>query len=391
MVPDDVFCARLADRGFTFASGVPCSFFNGPIARLSRLAGRYVPAANEGNALAIAAGAALAGGRSYVMLQNSGLGNLINPLTSLNMIYRIPVLVFVSLRGWPDPDGDEPQHAVMGAATQPLLGMLGLPHWYLRADDTPDKFGEILDAAVKEMDQGRTPFVLVEKGAVGKTESVDICGEDRLESQEAVRLIAKISGDDPVIATTGYTGRELFGVHDRPGNFYMQGSMGHASSIALGVALRQPDRVVTVLDGDGAALMHLGALSVIGGQAPPNLIHVVLDNGSHESTGGQPTTSNSTRLEEVAAAAGYRTAVRCRSLSEVRTRLESARSSSGPHLLLIPTSARSGAIPSRATSTHSPTVIRDRFGGSLREPREAPAEKTPHHAGLTSPRMSKDR
>lgn len=365
MITAEDFCSELASRGFHFASGVPCSFFGGPIAHLSSTPGRYVPAANEGGALATAAGAALAGRRSYVMLQNSGLGNLINPLTSLVMTYRIPVLAFVSLRGWPDPAQDEPQHEVMGTKTIALLETLGLPHWLLRAGSDPQHFAEILTAAEKAVAAGEAPFILVEKGAVGACPSPAVEEDTRLDSRDAVRLLTELAGEAPIVATTGYTGRELFGVSDRPANFYMQGSMGHASSIALGVALADPARTVVVLDGDGAALMHLGTLSVIADQAPANLVHVVLDNGIHESTGGQPTTSGRTRLEDVASAAGYRSAVRCRTLGEVREQFAEARQSPGPHLLLVPTRPRSGPMPPRATATHTPEAMRDRFSAVL--------------------------
>ena len=371
MISAAFFCDELERHGFGFASGVPCSYFGGPISLLSRTPGRYVAAANEGNALATAAGAALAGERAYIMLQNSGLGNLINPLTSLIMTYRIPVLTFVSLRGWPDPAGDEPQHAVMGPTTTPYLDLLGLPYWILRADADEARFQEVLEAVTTTLDEGHAPFVLVEKHAVDAAAPVrgvarEHAGTDRMDSVDAVRLITKLIGDAPVVATTGYTGRELFGVEDRPANFYMQGSMGHASSIALGIALNRPDRPVVVLDGDGAALMHLGALSVIGAQAPPNLVHIVLDNGIHESTGGQGTTSNTTGLEKVAAAAGYADARRCATPEQLHTGVTAALSSPGPHMLVVPTRARRGPMPPRATSTHPPEVMRGRFTAATR-------------------------
>jgi phosphonopyruvate decarboxylase len=366
MISAEYFCDELQRRGFDFASGVPCSFFGGPIALLGREPGRYVPAANEGGAFAVAAGAALAGRSSYVMLQNSGLGNLINPLTSLVMTYRIPLLSFVSLRGWPDPAEDEPQHAVMGPTTQPYLRLLGLPNWILRSGDGPERFREVLDAAQAALRAGRPPFVLVEKGVVGTTAAQPPEGNDtKLDSGEVVRTITKLVTGSPIIASTGYTGRELFGIEDRPTNFYMQGSMGHASSIGLGVALAKPDRKVIVLDGDGAALMHLGAFSTIGSQQPSNLIHVVLDNGVHESTGSQPTTSGTTRLEEVAAAAGYQTWRRCRTLTEVRDAIDSALGSPGPHMCVVPTRPRTGPMPPRATSSLTPESIRARFTAAI--------------------------
>ncbi|MFI0942729.1 phosphonopyruvate decarboxylase [Streptomyces sp. NPDC021020] len=365
MISADAFCAELTERGFSTASGVPCSHFGGPIALLSRSGEAYVPAPNEGAALAVAAGAALAGRRAYVMLQNSGLGNLVNPLTSLVMTYQLPVLTFVSLRGWPDPATDEPQHEVMGPASHPLLEALGVPHYTLRKDDGVERFRELLDAADKDLSDRRAPFVLVERGAIGKADagSTDVAGG--LPSAEVMRRIAEVAPEAALVATTGFTGRELFAVADRPGNFYMQGSMGHASSLALGVALAQPQRTVIVLDGDGAALMHLGAMSTIGQQAPANLVHVVLDNGVHESTGGQRTTSDTTSFAQVAAACGYRTAVGCPALDDVEAALRTALASPGPHLLAVRTLPRTGAVPPRATSALSAEGIRDRFSASL--------------------------
>ncbi|WP_017602259.1 phosphonopyruvate decarboxylase [Nocardiopsis lucentensis] len=373
MISAEFFCDELERHGFGLASGVPCSYFGGPISLLSRTRGRYVAAANEGGALTTAAGAALAGERAYVMVQNSGLGNLVNPLTSLVMTYKIPVLTFVSLRGWPDPAGDEPQHAVMGPTTAPYLDLLGLPHWTLRADADETRFRTILDSATAAIDEGHAPFVLVEKYAVGSAapapgEARERADAGRMDSADAIRLVTKLVGAAPVVATTGYTGRELFGVEDRPANFYMQGSMGHASSLALGIALKRPDRPVIALDGDGAALMHLGALSVIGAQAPANLVHVVLDNGIHESTGGQDTTSGTTALEHVAAAAGYADARRCASPERLQSGVASALSSPGPHMIVVPTRPRSGPMPPRATNTHPPEAMRDRFASAMRGP-----------------------
>ncbi|MBK3562675.1 phosphonopyruvate decarboxylase [Streptomyces sp. MBT62] len=368
MISAQEFCDILADRGFTTASGVPCSHFGGPIAHLSTQPGRYVPAPNEGNALAVAAGAALGGQRAYVMLQNSGLGNLINPLTSLVMTYQLPILTFASLRGWPDPATDEPQHAVMGPATHGLLDSIGTPHYTLHAQDGTEQFTAILDAAEKDLAELRAPFVLVERGAIGKAASHGNTTPDGIAAGTAIRIVTDAAPDASVIATTGYTGRDAFAVADRPGNFYMQGSMGHASSLGLGVALAHPERTVVVLDGDGAALMHLGALSMIGHESPPNLIHVVLDNRVHESTGGQSTTSDTTSFPQVALAAGYASAVACESEDALRNAVLRAQTTAGPHLISVRTLPRTGAIPPRATNALSPQAIRDRFQQDLQRP-----------------------
>jgi phosphonopyruvate decarboxylase len=372
MISAQTFCEELANRQFSFASGVPCSYFSGPIALLDSAREKYLPAANEGSALAAAAGAVLAGRRAYVMLQNSGLGNVINPLTSLASPYRIPVLLFVSLRGWPDPAGDEPQHELMGRSTHALLDAIGMPHETLRKDDGPDRFHDLLDTAESELAKGGPAFVLVQKGSIGNATSTGGVparpGRNALGSPQVVRLVADLTEGCLVIASTGFPSRELFAVADRPGHFYMQGSMGHASAVGLGVARNAPDRTVVVLDGDGAALMHLGALAMIADSAPANLVHVILDNGIHESTGGQRTAGETTSFAGVAAAAGYRSAVECETFAEVADALRSALSSPGPHLCVVRTLPRSGSMPPRATSTASPGEFAARFTGAIRSP-----------------------
>lgn len=366
MISAQDFCDELRARGYALATGVPCSHFGGPIELLSREAGGYVPAANEGGALAIAAGSVMAGRPCYVMLQNSGLGNLINPLSSLLMTFHIPVLAFVSQRGCPDPADDEPQHEVMGPATAPVLAALGVATLPLAKAGGLQELRGVLDQAQRHIDRGRPVFVLVEKGAVGKAERVRReTVRDGVSSGAAIKLIAAVAEGCPTIATTGYTGRELFGLADAPGNFYMQGSMGHAASIGLGAALARPDQTVVVIDGDGAALMHLGALSSIGDQGPENLVHVILDNGAHESTGGQRTTSDSTAFAPIALAAGYRSGVACESLPELEKALRAALGSAGPHLIAVRTRLREGEVPPRATSVLSADALRERFSAAL--------------------------
>ncbi|WP_432007527.1 phosphonopyruvate decarboxylase [Streptomyces parvus] len=362
MISNDEFCAALRARGFGFVAGVPCSFFSGPIDQLTR-EGVYLPAANEGAALAAAAGAAVAGHRSAVIAQNSGLGNLINPLTSLSQTYKIPVMVFMSLRGWPDPSKDEPQHAVMGTSTHQLLDAVGIAHVTVPADADAQSFGAVLDRAEAEMASGHTVFVLTEKGAIAKhrSEGPEAVGLNR---QEVLRAIESLLGEAAVISTTGYTSRELFGVTGSKQHFYMQGSMGHAAAFGLGVALRTPDTPVVVLDGDGAAIMHLGTMSTVGAAGPGNLVHLVFDNGTYESTGGQATTSHATDFAAVGRAAGYASARTCRTLDDVTDGLAGALRGGGPHLLHVHV-ASAGTTFSRATAAMTTTEIRDGFAGRL--------------------------
>ncbi|NND36073.1 MAG: phosphonopyruvate decarboxylase [Gammaproteobacteria bacterium] len=318
MIEAGEFVGSARDRGFDLYAGVPCSYlkpFINYVIDADDLT--YVGAANEGDAVAIAAGAELGGSRGVVMLQNSGLGNTVNPLTSLTETFRIPVLIIVTLRGEPGGAPDEPQHELMGRITAGMLELMGIRWaWF------PEQQGDIesaLDAAVAHLDAERRPFAFVmRKGSVAK---------HALETAPAIRGVpsdnpprvtpaatrtellravqSAVTDDDIVVASTGYTGRELYALDDRPNQIYMVGSMGCASSLGLGLAIACPQRRVIVLDGDGAALMRLGALATIGYQRPRNLTHVLLDNGLHESTGGQSTVSASIDFPRIASACGY--------------------------------------------------------------------------------------
>ncbi|CAJ65001.1 putative phosphonopyruvate decarboxylase [Frankia alni ACN14a] len=370
-------------HGFSSATGVPCSYFAGPIEWLSRDK-RYVPAANEGAALAIAAGAALAGSRTAVFAQNSGLGNLINPLASLQMTYDIPVLAFVSLRGWPDPSQDEPQHAVMGQATARLLDALGAARWLLTA--AASDLDGILDEAERELARGRPAFVLVEKGAIAGVVEGGEGGEGGAGGAgdlpplctraQVLRAILPDLGDLPIISTTGYTSRELFALGDADNHFYMQGSMGHAAAIGLGLSHTLSDaQPVVVLDGDGAALMHLGTMSTIGFTAPANMVHVLFDNGSYESTGSQATTSPMTDFTQIGLACGYRQARECSELGEVQSALRLMLSTPGPHLLVVRVASGRGTAPPRATSAMSAPEMHRRFRSWVSSHAEKPCSR----------------
>jgi phosphonopyruvate decarboxylase len=316
----ECFLALARERGFGLYAGVPCSYLepliNGVIDS-DRL--RYVGAANEGDAVAIATGAQLAGMRSVALFQNSGLGNAVNPLTSLNDTFRVPVLLITSLRGDPSGDGDEPQHAQMGSITGDLLSLMGIPWEYLPGQT--EALPAVLDRAVHHMDEAGRPYALVMRKGTAEPRGLASAARPRsrrpapqeplpqptCRRRELLDVVARaVERDDVVIATTGYTGRELYAIGDRENQFYMVGSMGCAVSLGLGIALVRPERRVIVLDGDGAALMRLGALATVGHEGPPKLVHVLLDNGVHESTGGQATVSRSIDFRGIAAACGYR-------------------------------------------------------------------------------------
>jgi phosphonopyruvate decarboxylase len=349
MISSEAFCAGLDRAGIGLVTGVPCSFFGGPLRLLERQPGRYVPAANEGAALAIAAGARLTGRRSAVLIQNSGFGNLVNPLTSLLLTFDIPALVFMSLRGWPDPAQDEPQHAVMGRRTHALLDALDVPYRVLAPSAA--SLADVLDAAPM--------FVLVPRGTIAPAPS-DPGLPPEFGRREALAALVPYLADALVFTTTGYISRELYGLADRPETFYMQGSMGHALALGLGAALSRPGRRVVVVDGDGAVQMHLGTCVTVGATAP-DLLHVVLDNGAYESTGGQVTTSATVDWRALGAAAGYRSATVCDSAADLAKALSVLADAPGPHLVVARIAAAPGITPPRVTSGLSPVELRQRF------------------------------
>lgn len=321
MIAAASFIEAASARGFGLYTGVPCSYltpFINHVINSREL--RYVGAVNEGDAVAVAAGAELGGLPSIVMFQNSGLGNAVNPLTSLTWTFRLPVLVIVTWRGQPGAAADEPQHELMGQITPQLLELMGIA--WEPFPSAAEAIAPALDRACEYMRRERRPYALVmSKGAVEPTEleartpqalrrrhggemaSERIARATRRRMLGAVQMALR--GDDIVVATTGYTGRELWALDDRPCQLYMVGSMGCAASFGLGLAIARPDKRVIVLDGDGAMLMRLGAFATLGTERPPNLLHILLDNGMHESTGGQATVSRNVDFCALAAAAGY--------------------------------------------------------------------------------------
>jgi phosphonopyruvate decarboxylase len=329
--PADLLAA-LTSCGYRAFTGVPCSYLKGVFATLED-SGSYTAAPHEGVALAISAGHELAGTPTAVFLQNSGVGNLLDPLTSLVMPYEIPALLFVSLRGWPTADDDEPHHAVMGRSTAAVLDAIGVETALLNA--SYDDLTAILDRAVELRDRGRPFAILTAQGTFGPYDGGrPRTPPERLPSPETV--IGTVIAELPeafVISTTGLIGREMYRQDDSERRFYMQGSMGHAIGIGMGRALSAPQERVVVLDGDGSALMHLGASALVGGIRPPNLIHVVLDNGTYDSTGGQSTMRANTDWEAVGRGLAYRFSAVCKSSDELADALGIARIAEGPALI----------------------------------------------------------
>jgi phosphonopyruvate decarboxylase len=383
MISAGEFFAEAARHNFDFYTGVPCSFLTPLInGALSRPALRYVGAASEGEAVAIAAGAWLAGRNTVVMCQNSGLGNAINPLTSLNAPFRIPTLLVTTWRGQPGI-GDEPQHEVMGGITHNLLSVIGVENQAF--PKTAQELPAALRHAAAQMAGRELPFAFVmEQGSVGDDgldlptpphrapgvrEDLTMPGERPGRAAVLERFLALVDPAAAVIATTGKCGRELFTLADRPQHFYQVGSMGGASGMGLGVALNVP-RPVVVLDGDGAALMKLGSFATIGAYAPANLVHIVLDNGVHDSTGGQPTVSSTVDFAGVALACGYRHAISCNSLDQFASAYSLA--AAGPKPVLIHARIAPGSMGKLGRPTIQPADVARRFKAFLAQPVPSP-------------------
>jgi len=334
MITAEDFILRSKEKGFNIYSGVPCSYLKSFINYIIDSDDiSYIPAASEGDAIGIAAGSYLGGRSPVVMLQNSGLGNTVNPITSLLQTFKIPVLIIVTLRGDPNAPADEPQHQLMGKITTDLLELMGL-EW----DWFPESRKELdlkLEKASARIHQDKCSFVMVMKqGAVEPYElhsggienhredqiiQDNIYQDDEVTREEVLLSILDHTSDqDLLIATTGYTGRELYSLKDQPNNFYMVGSMGCAIDIGLGLALSKPKYRVIVIDGDGALLMRLGALTSVGYEAPRNLLHLVLDNGTYESTGSQKTVSQFVDFKSIALASSYTRAISTNSLNQLK-------------------------------------------------------------------------
>lgn len=305
----------LAVHKISFFTGVPDSQLSPLCTYLyntHNISNTHIVAANEGNAAAIAAGYHLATGKvPCVYLQNSGEGNIINPVTSLlnPHVYGIPCLFIIGWRGEPGIH-DEPQHIFQGQITLPLLDTLNLTYKVIDKNTTPEELQENFENFEEKLTEGNSVALVIKKGAFTYEEPFTYQNEHTLIREDIIREITKVSEEDIIISTTGKTSRELFEIREamqqsHKYDFLTVGSMGHSSSIALGVALYKPHTRVWCIDGDGAALMHMGAMAVIGAQKPANLIHIVINNVSHESVGGMPTVADKIDLPLIAEACGY--------------------------------------------------------------------------------------
>jgi phosphonopyruvate decarboxylase len=353
----DVFGSILKKNGIESGSGVPCSFFTPLVNYMGADAGlNYCPASSEGEAVAIAAGMTTAGKPAFALMQNSGLGNAVNPITSMLYIYKMPVTLLVSHRGEPGKP-DEPQHERMGVITEELVTLCGIEcHVF-----DPEKFEKALpDVLSRSVPAGW----VVRKGTLSggpvappielevTTSAFDPPPRKKLRPEvtreDALRAILPIlnRNEAAVVSTTGKQSRELYELddkdHSKANRFYMVGSMGCASGFGLGIAEAQPNRKVLVLDGDGALLMKMGTLATVGWRSPENFHHVVIDNAAHESTGGQATASPAIDIAAIALASGYKRVATVSNPLEFAKTVETHLASEGPTLvrMLTTTGAR---------------------------------------------------
>jgi len=327
MIEAEYFYNKLVESGVSFFTGVPDSLLKDFCAYITDKTGEqnHIIAVNEGAAVGLACGYHLATGRiPLVYMQNSGIGNAVNPLLSLadTEVYRIPLVMVIGWRGEPGVH-DEPQHIKQGKVTCALLETMGIPYAVL--EDTEEDVNRQIENCFNTIKKTQSPYALVIRKdtfapyTLQKEESKAV-----MTREEAIEVIAS-NRDGIIVSTTGMISRELYELREKESpvsherDFLTVGSMGHASSIALSIALQRPQIQVTCLDGDGAALMHMGAFAAIGTKKPRNFCHIVLNNGAHDSVGGQPTIAPLIDLPAIACACGYVHVYQARTMQELKS------------------------------------------------------------------------
>ena len=370
--PERIF-DTLKDQGISFFTGVPDSLLKDFCAYVTDHVEEraHVIAANEGNAIALAAGWFMASGEpALVYMQNSGLGNAINPLVSLAdpEVYSIPMLIMIGWRGEPEKP-DEPQHSKQGRILTELLDVLELPWFVLDGDSEEPEL--VIVQACQVLRERMMPVVLVVRTgsfshySLQKESTTQCC----IPREEAMKIIVDLlEPGDLVVSTTGKLSRELYEYREARGeghgnDFLTVGSMGHASSIAMGIAARRPDRRVICFDGDGATIMHMGALAVIGQSGLDNLIHIVFNNGAHDSVGGQPTVGLDIDIPQIAKACGYREARSVTEPDDIKESMNQLRFTNGPALLEV--RIKKGSRKDLGRPRRSPLENRNAFMANL--------------------------
>ena len=322
--------------GADFYTGVPDSQLKALCNYLINTYGidprHHMIAANEGNCTALAAGYHIATGKiPVVYMQNSGEGNIVNPVASLlnDMVYAIPVIFIVGWRGEPRIH-DEPQHVYQGKVTIKLLEDMSIKPFIISSQTTEEDLKAAMEDFKDDLGAGKSVAFVVKKGAISYDGKTEYKNNNTMLRETIIQHIVKVSGEDPIISTTGKASRELFEVREANGqnhkyDFLTVGSMGHSSSIALGIALNKPNTKIWCVDGDGAVLMHMGAMAVIGNNRPNNMIHIVINNEAHETVGGMPTVAGGIDMVTIAKSCGYPYAVSVSTSQSLDSELEAAK------------------------------------------------------------------
>jgi phosphonopyruvate decarboxylase len=345
--------SHIKDLRVIFFTGVPDSQLKPLCNYLINTYGisdKHIIAANEGNAVALAAGYHLSTGKiPCVYLQNSGLGNIVNPVASLlnEKVYGIPCVFIIGWRGEPNAH-DEPQHLFQGEVTLKILEVMDITYMIIDKDTAEKELDNKMTEFKSLLNLGKSVAFVVKKGGLSYDEKVEYKNNNPTLREEIIRAITEVAKEDIIISTTGKTSRELFEIREQKRqthkyDFLTVGSMGHSSTIALGIALNKPNTKVWCLDGDGAVLMHMGAMALIGAKSPKNFIHVVINNASHESVGGQPTVADSINFGKIALGCGYKISNTATNIDELNEVLSEINEKEGPIFIEVKTSIGSRA------------------------------------------------
>jgi phosphonopyruvate decarboxylase len=369
------FCKTLESNRFTFFTGVPDSLLKDLTGYITSNVPpeNHITAANEGNAVALAVGHYLATGTpGVVYMQNSGIGNAVNPLLSLadEMVYGIPLLLVIGWRGEPGRKPDEPQHLKQGQVTLDLLSAMDIEYDVLSAD-TSDPYKVINTAAKQTIETSKPHAIVISAGTFEKFNySNDARSDASMTREQAIEAIVDYTVEDSIfVSTTGMTSRELFEIREskqqgHSADFLTVGSMGHTSQIALAIAQSSTERQIVCIDGDGAALMHAGGLATIGSIAPPNLLHIVINNGVHDSVGAQPIAGTGVNFPALAKASGYLNSKTASSVPELQSALNELNIDDGPSFIEV--IVRPGARSDLGRPTSTPIENRDALMSNLR-------------------------
>ncbi|PIP96225.1 MAG: phosphonopyruvate decarboxylase [Bdellovibrio sp. CG12_big_fil_rev_8_21_14_0_65_39_13] len=377
MIESSRFLSECKKNNLTTFTGTPCSYlkpFINFVIDDNEL--EFIGTPNEGDAVALASGTWVGGKTAVVMFQNSGLGNAVNPLTSLSYSSRIPFLGITTWRGEPGGKKDEPQHELMGQITTQMLDIMQIPWSFF--PQTEEEVTPTLDRAMASMQETRLPFFLVMKeGSVNSYElqkkgnksasftsevktQKSVSGENNLTRTDALKVIRDTTGPQTaLLATTGKTGRELFELGDTENQFYMVGSMGCAAAMGAGLAYAVPNKTVTVIDGDGALLMRMGNMALAGQMNLNNMLHILLDNAVHDSTGGQSTLSETIDFCSIASACGYKRVIETNTAEGLAGAIEEYKKA--PSLTFIRFFIKKGSPEKLGRPTVTPPQVSERL------------------------------